>query len=141
MRPTSVARALQGLIPPKIATPNSVVSLRIADLLWGRGEADNPLPLYLLIYELPILLIPTLPNPPLRPSLPGQPNLHHRSPHLNPTLHTSPPELPPSEPRTSSPSTNPSPRVLLSTRPAVLGEGISRARTLAGEFGVASIVG
>ena len=26
MRPTSVARALQGLIPPKIATPSSVVS-------------------------------------------------------------------------------------------------------------------
>jgi hypothetical protein len=27
MRPTSVARALQGLIPPKIATPSSVVSV------------------------------------------------------------------------------------------------------------------
>ncbi|KAG7571024.1 hypothetical protein FFLO_00988 [Filobasidium floriforme] len=26
MRPTSVARALQGLIPPKIATPSSVSS-------------------------------------------------------------------------------------------------------------------
>jgi hypothetical protein len=56
MRPTSVARALQGLIPPKIATPSSVVSVGVAGgICYGKTDEERE-----KLIMLPIVLLCSL---------------------------------------------------------------------------------